>query len=191
MIDPRKNDKNRRVQTIMFVRHGVAKHNLRDPKTNQPPNLHDPTLLDPSLVFQGKQQALEAGDLMRQWFQAQSLDIELVITSPLTRCLQTTSLAFLPGEEYCFDRKEPKILVMDQLREVYGMHYPDKRRNKSLLKSQWPKLEWDPEMTENDEDWKMNERETLNDITKRTAQVLEWIASRNENQIVVVSHGVW
>ena len=124
---------NRRVQTIMFVRHGVAKHNLRDPNTNLPLNLHDPSLLDPSLVLQGKQQALEAGDLIRQWFRTQNLDIELVITSPLTRCLQTTSLAFLPGEEYCFDRQEPKIMVMDQIREAYGMHYPDKRRDKSLL----------------------------------------------------------
>lgn len=61
----------------------MAKHNLPDPSTGKHRNLRDPTLTDPSLVYQGKQQALHAGFRLQEWWQAtqQGSDIELVVTS--------------------------------------------------------------------------------------------------------------
>ena len=72
-----------RVQKVVFVRHGVAKHNIPDPTTGKAPNVRDPAMTDPSLVYQGKQQALHAGHRLQQWWQTtqQGNDVELVITS--------------------------------------------------------------------------------------------------------------
>lgn len=127
---------NERIQNVVFLRHGVARHNLRDPVTGEGPDIEHPSLLDPPLVYQGKQQALAAGETLRTWFRTTQLgeDLELVITSPLTRCLQTSTLAMLPGDFYTSNgQKEPKFLCTEAVREAYGMHYPDKRREKSLL----------------------------------------------------------
>lgn len=121
-------------QTIVFVRHGVARHNVLDDKGN-PPNLNDPDLFDPPLLLEGKRQALDAGQRLRIWWHTTQVGehLELVITSPLTRCLQTTALAFLPGDQYAKDTPEPTIACMDLVREAYGMSYPDRRRPKELL----------------------------------------------------------
>lgn len=127
-----------KIQTVAFIRHGVARHNLLDASTGQRPRLEDPALLDPALVFQGKEQSLRAGESLKSWWKTMQLGegVELVITSPLTRCIQTSMLAFLPGDFYTSDKTtvgEPKILCTEMVREAYGMHYPDKRRSKSQL----------------------------------------------------------
>ena len=130
---------NERVQVVAFVRHGIACHNLWDPVTHQPPRLEDPNLWDPPLVYEGKQQALEAGEYTKTWWRTTQLgeEIELIVTSPLTRCIQTTMLGFLPGDGYTCTQKsdadEPEIYCTELVREAFGMHYPDKRRSKSLL----------------------------------------------------------
>jgi hypothetical protein len=127
-----------KIQKVAFVRHGVARHNLHDPVTRQPPKLEDPNLWDPALVYHGKQQALEAGERVKNWWRTTQLgeEIDLIITSPLTRCIQTTMLGFLPGDMYTDNHSregEPKIYCTELVREAFGMHYPDKRREKSLL----------------------------------------------------------
>ena len=127
-----------KIQKVAFIRHGVASHNLPDPRTGKRPWLEDPSLWDPALVLSGKEQALRAGENLKTWWTTTQLGekIEIVVTSPLTRCIQTTMLAFLPGDVYTnSDARigEPKILCSELVREAFGMHYPDKRRSKSLL----------------------------------------------------------
>jgi hypothetical protein len=121
-----------RRQIVVFMRHAIAVHNLRDPVTGQPPNLYDPALLDPPLVARGKTAAVEAGERVRTWWHTTQLgeNIQLIITSPLTRCIQTAVLAFLPGDEYghC-----TPFVCMEGVREAFGSHFPDQRRSKSAL----------------------------------------------------------
>ena len=128
-------DTKEKIQTIVFVRHGIARHNLIDPRTGQLPNLKDPTLLDPPLVRDGRLQASDAGERLHVWWHTTQLGerVELVITSPLTRCLQTATLAFLPGLYYTNGWNEPSFYCTEIVREAYGKHFPDRRRNKSLL----------------------------------------------------------
>jgi broad specificity phosphatase PhoE len=96
--------------------------------------LTDKNLLDPPLVRDGKFQAIEMGDRLKTWWSAnQTGQIELVISSPLTRCLQTATLAFLPGDRYANEINEPRMTCVESIREAYGMHYPDQRRKKSFL----------------------------------------------------------
>ena len=121
-------------QTIVFIRHGIAKHNIVD-EHGRPPNPNDPELFDPPMVPEGKRQILETGERLRIWWHTTQAGehIELVITSPLTRCLQTTALAFLPGDRYAREFPEPNFACMELVREAYGMSYPDRRRNRDLL----------------------------------------------------------
>ena len=128
-----------RKQKICFIRHGVAKHNVKDPLTGAAPNLKSPLFFDPHLLYDGKRMALEAGERLKRWWQTTQLgeDIELVITSPLTRCIQTTMFAFLPGDCYTSNentRQEPKLYCTELVREAFGMHYPDRRRDLTVLK---------------------------------------------------------
>jgi broad specificity phosphatase PhoE len=52
-------------------------------------------------------------------------------------------------------------------------------------------VSFDPEMTAKDEQWKPDERETLSDVEKRVHAVLSWLVQQGQDNIVVVSHGVW
>jgi bisphosphoglycerate-dependent phosphoglycerate mutase len=117
------------IQNVVFLRHGVAKHNLLDPTTGLQPNLEDPNLFDPPLVLGGKEQALQAGEHLKKL----GVKAEVCFTSPLTRCIQTATLAFLPGDRYTEGREEPKFFCTAMIREAYGKHHPDRRRNKSVL----------------------------------------------------------
>lgn len=179
-------------QQIVFCRHGIARHNMLDEKGN-PPNLNDPDLFDPPLLLEGKKQVLDAAERLRIWWHTTQMGehVELVITSPLTRCLQTTALAFLPGDFYAKETPEPTIACMDLVREAYGMSYPDRRRPKNLLESTWPMIHFDPSMPVQDEAWQLTERESVPDVIQRVNQFLQWLIFREETNIVVVSHGVW
>lgn len=128
-------DNTERVQKVVFLRHGIARHNLMDPTTGQPPNLKDPALWDPPLVRDGRLQAVDAGERFQIWWKTTQLGetVELVLVSPLTRCLQTAILAFLPGSLYTNGLKEPRLVCDEQVREAYGKHFPDHRREKSVL----------------------------------------------------------
>mmetsp|Transcript_18115 Transcript_18115/g.41567 ORF Transcript_18115/g.41567 Transcript_18115/m.41567 type:complete len:235 (-) Transcript_18115:210-914(-) len=183
-----------RIQKVVFVRHGVARHNLPDSVTGERPNLEDPGLFDPPLVYEGKQQALYAGHRLQEWWRAtrHGETVELVVTSPLTRCIQTSTLLFFPGDRYTLEQlNEPSFFCTDLCREAFGMHYPDKRRHRSLLMIHWPRLEMDPMMTEMDEAWKIDTRETLDDVGRRIFLFLKLIVGRPETNLVVVTHGVW
>ena len=78
-------NENERVQKVVFVRHGIALHNLPDS------NLSDPKLFDPPLIYQGKQQALHTGYRLQEWWRASSQkEVELVVTSVSTAIYNTS-----------------------------------------------------------------------------------------------------
>jgi broad specificity phosphatase PhoE len=55
----------------------------------------------------------------------------------------------------------------------------------------WPGVHFDRRMTEEDEQWKADQRETWDDILRRIDHFLDWLVLRREENVVVVSHGVW
>ena len=158
---------NATTQTIVFLRHGVAEHNVRGA------NLASPSLWDPSLTLEGKVSAVRAGETIKQWWKQQQQQqpmqeqpmqeqqeqqqpptndshgsdrknknnaIELIICSPLSRTLQTATLAFVPDPPYATSSSSatPSLVCVEAVREAFGMHYPDKRRNRSVLMvSRW------------------------------------------------------
>lgn len=121
-----------RIQTVVLMRHAVARHNVVDRATGKQPNLTSPSLLDSSLTTEGKVKAVTAGDLIQTWWNTTQAGkhIEMVVTSPLTRCIQTATIAFLPGD---YAQPTAVIVCKEDVREAYGIHYPDRRREKSVL----------------------------------------------------------
>lgn len=115
-----------RSQRVVFIRHGVAQHNVV--QSGQTINLQSEDLWDTSLVPEGKRQAVAVGEAVTQALHS----IELVVVSPLTRCLQTATLAFPPPGSY--SSPPTQFVCHEMTREAYGVHYPDKRRSATVLK---------------------------------------------------------
>jgi hypothetical protein len=152
-----------RKQTVVFLRHGVALHNVLDARSGRPPDSRDPALWDPPLTLEGRMASIRSGSEIHSWWRRQrqqawnnnndnisnSSDLntfhscdtsmmmmmmmELIVTSPLTRCLQTATLAFLPGDHYAQPSSLLPFICKEHVREAFGMHYPDRRRDKSVL----------------------------------------------------------
>ena len=183
-----------RIQRVIFLRHGVARHNIRDPVTGETPDIYNPEFFDADLVEQGTAQVRS---VKRRLTNSGILtNIELVLISPLTRCLQTAQLIFdyfVPPSLSSSSMPPPPMVCLQDVREAYGMHYPDKRRDKSMLRTQFPSVHFDVDttMTEKDEKWSINSRVTVGCVVKRIHNVLEWIVQRHEATIFVVTHGVW
>lgn len=112
------------IQTVVFVRHGVAMHNLPEYRCG----LSDPFLLDSPLVAAGKIQAVQMGVKVTEWIQS----IDLVVVSPLSRCIETAVTGFYPGS-YQQQADPPRFVCHEDVREAFGIHYADRRREKSIL----------------------------------------------------------
>lgn len=192
------------MKTVYFIRHGVAMHNVRDPNTGQRPNLHDERYTDPSLVRQGELQACELGKKLKQMglildgrssSSSDDMDtgcnnntkqpIELIVCSPLTRCLETAARIF--------PNNISPVCCHGDVREAYGMHYPDRRSPLSRLKVKFPHVTYHDKSlsTEDDVDWQPHIRETRDDVLRRVDNIFAWLMQQPDESIAVVSHGVW
>jgi len=221
-----RNNKKRIIQNVFFLRHGVAQHNIPTGKSGIGdytwPNLADPAFTDSSLVTKGMDQARKVGRRLcfsiNQAIHSRSEDkemtLDLVVTSPLSRCLQTASLVLetFNSDDKVMTTKTPvKIICHEGLRESYGKNYSDKRSKKSHLVKSWPNVEFAPEMTEDDLDWHPEYRETMDHLVQRVHDFLFWLISRHfhstyfpdeENElmevtdpptcsVLLITHGVW
>ena len=65
-------------------------------------------------------------------------------------------------------------------REEIGEHTCDKRRPVSALKSEYPAFEFEAGMTEEDELWKHDVRETEDEATERAREVIERVFKEDE-----------
>lgn len=52
-------------------------------------------------------------------------------------------------------------------------------------------MEFDDSMSEVDTWWRVEQREKYPELQERTQRFLDWLKNRPEQNIVVVSHGVW
>lgn len=126
------------------------------------------------------------------------LHVDLVVVSPLRRCLQTADIIFGPGKSSARpDLKQ--FLVHDLCRERFGEFYCDKRNPLSENRKD-PRFEdwdWDTqeatwpdgimEFTDEDEAWGP-ERESEEHVMKRAMRFLQWLSDRPERELAVVTH---
>eukprot|EP00401_Gymnodinium_catenatum_P051801 CAMPEP_0117483740 /NCGR_PEP_ID=MMETSP0784-20121206/14098_1 /TAXON_ID=39447 /ORGANISM="" /LENGTH=390 /DNA_ID=CAMNT_0005278291 /DNA_START=87 /DNA_END=1259 /DNA_ORIENTATION=+ len=128
----------------------------------------------------------------------QKTHVELVVVSPLKRCLETAEIIFGPGRTQARPDLKP-FVVHDMCRERYGEFYCDKRSKMSETRQHPAWRDWDWESQK--QDWPENvmpfsdedsawapERESEQHIHDRAMHFLHWLAKRPEREIAVVTH---
>ncbi|GLT93688.1 hypothetical protein SLE2022_114670 [Rubroshorea leprosula] len=194
---------------LHLVRHGQAMHNVEGDKNRDA--LLSPHLFDAKLSPLGCEQV----DQLRKHFHASGLlnRIDLVITSPLLRAIQTAVGVFGGNQSY-IDRvkmaKEsvtpanegdidfdvvstpncPKIMAVELCRDRNGLRPCDKRRRVSDYQLLFPSLDYS--MMDSDEDnlWIPDIRESEEELVARGMKLMKWLWTRPEKEIAVVSHGI-
>ena len=113
---------------------------------------------------------------LRPTMAAQRVDV--VLTSPLSRTIQTALLAVPEG---------PPFVVEDGCRERNGTHPCDKRRSRSELRADFPQLVLDNLASEEDDSW-TEAREPEHHLNERAGRFCATLAARPEEYIAVVTH---
>ncbi|GAV65102.1 His_Phos_1 domain-containing protein [Cephalotus follicularis] len=193
-----------RCKTIHLVRHAQGIHNV-DGDKNYKAYL-SPEYFDAQLTPLGWQQV----DNLRKHVQESGLSkrIELVISSPLLRTLQT-AVGVFGGEGYT-DRMDilplmvanagnsgraaisslncPEIIAVELCREHLGVHPCDRRRSISDYQFLFPAVDFS--LIESDEDvlWKENVREKKEELAARGLKFMNWLWTRKEKDIAIVTH---
>ena len=165
-----------RTQTISFVRHGQAQHNVRAeakrdagcPFEEFIQQMREDDAFDADLTDVGRAQARSA----------RAPDVQLVVASPLSRAVETASLMY-PGRE---------IVCVEELREWCGQLVNSKRRTASQLKERFPFVDVS-QLNEHDERWDSEVLEEEASVARRGMAALSWLSRRPENNIAVVAHG--
>lgn len=185
---------------LHLVRHGQGVHNMEG--NNGPEALLSQEFFDAQLSPLGRQQV----DNLRKQVEASGLTqkIDLVITSPLLRTLQTAAGVFGGDGEsqtYGVDAHPsliatatvncPPIVAVELCRERLGVHPCDKRRSISEYQSLFPAIDFKLIESEDDELWKADTREPFEEVAARGMEFMKWLWTRQEKQIAVVSHGIF
>lgn len=169
---------------LWIVRHGQAMHNPRAEAAKDNGCSHEEFLdlmrlddtLDADLTDLGEEQAARVGRTM-SWG-----DLDLIVSSPLSRAIRTADLS-----TPCTTCSATKRIAVENFREINGWLLNAKRRSVEELQQRFPK--WDfGELTQNDDLWS-NELETESACSERGYQGLCWIMQRQEKNILLVAHG--
>ncbi|XP_059591963.1 phosphoglycerate mutase-like protein 1 isoform X2 [Vitis vinifera] len=193
-----------RCKTLHLVRHAQGIHNV-DGDKNYKAYL-SPAFFDAQLTHLGWQQV----DNLRKHVHACGLAkrIELVITSPLLRTMQT-AVGVFGGEGYK-DRMDvlplmvanagecnrsaissldsPPFLAVELCREHLGVHPCDKRRSISDYQFLFPAIDFSLAKSDEDILWKANVRETNEEVAARGLKFMNWLWTRKEKEIAIVTH---
>ncbi|XP_044481196.1 phosphoglycerate mutase-like protein 1 [Mangifera indica] len=193
-----------RCKTIHLVRHAQGIHNVAGEKDYDAYNSYD--YFDAHLTSLGWQQV----DNLHKHVHVTGLSkrIELVITSPLLRTMQT-AVGVFGGQGYADGIDAPPLMVekagnsdrpaisslncppfiaFELCREHLGVHPCDKRRSISEYQTLFPAIDFS--LIEADEDilWTADTRETNEHVAKRGMEFMNWLWTRKEKEIAVVTH---
>lgn len=151
-------------------------------------------------------------DNLRKHVQESGLSkrIDLVITSSLLRAMQT-AVGLFGGEAHKNDvvnvapdlmvenagnsgrpavtsLNSPPFMAVEHCRERLGVHPCDKRRNVSEYRSLFPAIDFSQIESEEDILWKPDVRENDHELAARGLKFLNWLWTRKEKEIAIVTH---
>uniref|UniRef100_A0A0D6QTA0 Phosphoglycerate mutase-like protein n=1 Tax=Araucaria cunninghamii TaxID=56994 RepID=A0A0D6QTA0_ARACU len=191
-------------KTLHLVRHAQGYHNVAGEKDYKAYLSYE--FADASLTPLGWQQV----DNLRKHVANSGIasKIELVVTSPLTRTMQTavgvfggggyidgdSSLPLMVAGAGKSDRAAisssncPPFIAFELCREAMGVHPCDKRKSISEYQSIFPAIDFSLVETDEDVLWMPDVREKDVDVTARGRAFLNWILTRKEKEIAIVSH---
>lgn len=165
------------MKNIYLIRHGKATHNYDNKKRGDEAYL-DEINADSGLVEEGFQQADELSKNIDKFIKENN--IELVITSPLRRCIMTSLIIFR-------DVDIP-IIANDYIREYPpSEHVCNKRMTKENLKWLFPNRIDFSNIEEKDTLWS-NDPEKYQNINERIQLFKDFLKTRKEKNIIVISH---
>ncbi|KAH1121793.1 hypothetical protein J1N35_004953 [Gossypium stocksii] len=185
-----------RSKRLHLVRHAQGRHNLEAEKSRDP--LTSFKYFDAELSSLGWQQVY---DKRKHVCSSGLLErIEVVISSPMSRTLQTAVGIFHGEDETSFAVAKvksedetssitfnpPPIIAYELCRERLGKYECDKRGSISQYRSRFHQIE-----NEDDILWKAGEIETHEEVRARAMRFFQWLWERKEEEIAVVSHGVF
>ena len=185
------------IKTIFFVRHAEGTHNVKKA-------YRDMENLDARLTERGKGQCRALADRIDQ--KADDVvkhlkeSAELVITSPMTRCVQTALLTMQPVLQA---RPTVQVIAHEGIRETVNYNC-DRRRNLSEIRNEFPQVDFAP-LADQEEDplWEYYEKWLGSDqeytTHRESAQIykvgergrtflFEYLIHRPEEHIVLCSH---
>lgn len=194
----------RNCKIIHLVRHAQGYHNVAGDKDYAAYMSYD--FVDASLTPLGWKQV----DQLRRYLENINLTskVELVVTSPLMRTMQTAVGAF-GGPQFIEGDPSPPLMVengggsahpaiscsgcppfmaVELCREHMGVHPCDKRQSISTYRTIFPCIDFSEVERDEDTLWKPDIRETNLELIERGKIFLEWLSRRKEREIVVVSH---
>jgi broad specificity phosphatase PhoE len=174
---------------LHIIRHGQAMHNPRAEvaKANGCSMeefvdlMRQDDALDAELTTVGRQQAQEAANLVVSSISATTSTDYLVVSSPLSRALETADLVLSPEQA-------PRRVSCELFREVNGNMLCAQRRTRTELVQKFAHWNFDQLQQDHDHLW-TPEMESFEDSAERGYQGLRWLMDRPEDDIVVVSHG--
>ena len=164
-------------KTLYCIRHGTASHNVNFPKIGRKAytGFHDTPLVDFGHI--------ESLSLGQNWNDKNM--IELVVVSPLTRTLETAINIFI-------DAPNIPMIALDYIKEhPQSEEICNSRKRLSVLKKKYPNIDFSHINNENDTMFQLNKRPNdveLSELHKRIVFFKEWIRSRTEKNIAVISH---
>lgn len=171
---------------VLLIRHGQAEHNvLFESKRFEEARL----LLDPALTPVGVQQANDVKDneLFKEFGK-----IDLIVSSPLTRTVETTMGAM--EDAWVGGRAARKVLLHGDIQET-GHVDCDRGRATEVIQpefeSRWGVNVFDFDWLHQHPDWTVKEGDYAHTgpaIQHRLHRFTQWLASREEEVIVVVAH---
>ncbi|KAG2267745.1 hypothetical protein Bca52824_062300 [Brassica carinata] len=179
-------------RTLHLVRHAQGIHNVAIEKGELPRLSGE--LLDACLSPTGVQQVAER---RKEITESGLLNtVQLVITSPLRRAMQTSVGIFRGREDmnqsdiFQKVKNSPPILALEICRERMGLYPCDKRESIGTHRTYFSEIDFS--MIESDEDvlWQA-EREDMEEVSARGLHFLKWLWERPEEDIAVVSHGIF
>ena len=159
------------IKHVYCIRHGKSTHNV-DYQNRGIEAYTDPIHEDANLVPLGIQQAAK---LSSEWNEKNNID--LIITSPLLRTMDTTV--------HIFKNTNKPVIVLDEVREFpLGSHITNKRKPKDYLEKVYPEFD----LSNIPEEAAEMEKETIDNLKQRVNQTKKIIKSLNAKNIALVCH---
>jgi broad specificity phosphatase PhoE len=176
-----------RAKLIHFVRHAQGHHNVAGESDFE--EYKNEKYEDATLSELGEKQCRELNaastDFICECIEGNR--VELVVTSVLRRCLQTSSL--------CFPELKNKLpwVATELCREQTGQHPCDRRRpiSETRANAEFNHIDFGEIISEDDPlywKWNNGEREPLEACIDRCEQFLDWLFERDESEILVCTH---